>query len=146
MERSKKDKKKAEAEVVVDLPADKKGKKQAEKGCCGKKKKAKIPMVPFGVLLRYDEKSQWLVALGMPNLPDWQVNLALIWFNMIGFIFSILSGAVFPLFSLVFGNLFNDLFTLSGDALAARISFLAIMFVVIGVGAFLTTYLRTLFW
>ncbi len=66
MERSKKDKKKQmiEAdEVVVDLPAEKKGKK-AEKGCCGKKKKAKIPMVPFGVLLRYDEQSQWLVALG----------------------------------------------------------------------------------
>lgn len=68
MERPKKDKKKAEGDVVVDLPTDTKGKKKAEKGCCGRKKKAKVPMVPFGVLLRYDEKSQWLVALGMSNL------------------------------------------------------------------------------
>lgn len=71
MERAKKDKKKPEAEVSVDLTAaDKKGKKQAAKGCCGKKKKAKVPMVPFGVLLRYDEKSQWLVALGNSTKAD----------------------------------------------------------------------------
>lgn len=64
MERSKKNKKKevVAEEVVVDLPAEKKPK--TEKGCCGKKKKPKIPMVPFGVLLRYDQQSQWLVALG----------------------------------------------------------------------------------
>ncbi len=66
MERSKKNKKAdTEPEVVVDLPTDKPGKKAEKKGCCGKKKKAKMPMIPFGVLLRYDEKSQWLVALGM---------------------------------------------------------------------------------
>jgi hypothetical protein len=65
MERASKEKK-FDAEIVLEVPKEAKEKKE-KRGMCGKKKKKKIPMVPFGVLLRYDEKSQWLVALGMKS-------------------------------------------------------------------------------
>jgi hypothetical protein len=55
-----------------------------------------------------------------------------------------MSGSIYPLFSLVFGSLFNQLFTKTGDELNQGITFMSLMFLVIAVGSFVVTYLRTL--
>jgi ABC-type multidrug transport system fused ATPase/permease subunit len=111
------------SDTLVQVDPANKPRKRPRGTCCGKKKK-KNPSIPYSTLLRYDKDSQWLVALG--------------------FIFAIMSGSIYPLFSLVFGSLFNQLFTKTGDELNQGITFMSLMFLVIAVGSFVVTYLRTL--
>lgn len=56
------------------------------------------------------------------------------------------SGSGFVIFSYVFGQIFNGLFTLQGDALRDRINLLCIVFVAIGAASFLFQYISTVCW
>ena len=65
---------------------------------------------------------------------------------IIGSIGALANGAMLPGFAVVFGKLFNILFTQKGQELTDSLKKIAVAFVGLGVGNFLFAYLALAFW
>eukprot|EP01130_Rhizamoeba_saxonica_P018964 TRINITY_DN9689_c0_g1_i1.p1 TRINITY_DN9689_c0_g1~~TRINITY_DN9689_c0_g1_i1.p1 ORF type:complete len:604 (+),score=160.59 TRINITY_DN9689_c0_g1_i1:42-1853(+) len=68
------------------------------------------------------------------------------WRMIVGSICSALNGATLPAFSVIFGEMFNDFFLLTGDALSDRILVISMFFLGLGVAAFILTYIAMSCW
>lgn len=107
----------AKLEVKADTPAVQN--KVARR--CGRPKREKPPELPLGVVYRMDKKQYGTMAFGA--------------------IIALLQGAMMPMFSILFGELFNIFFN-PGPNAKEELSNFALLFVTLAIGAFIFSYFQ----